>query len=194
MADLAAESAEVLDRLDAAGGPDDTTEHTLAELNAAVAELDAAWTPRRREARIDAAWRAVQSARATVRTEGLTALGDLRDAIEAFRDALGQPPAPRRNLPLAHKNAFTDAKPPQYLSTDLETLDRFTLGGLWAERFAVIAGEPNVGKTALATQNASVACESSWAVAIHAADVDRRPDIAARMGERRGVDRAKLRD
>jgi hypothetical protein len=61
------------------------------------------------------------------------------------------------------------------------------------ERLIVIAGEPNVGKTALAMQLAGVACESGCAVAVHASDVDKRADIAARVGVSRGVDRAALR-
>jgi hypothetical protein len=116
----------------------------------------------------------------------------LREALAVARRELNIPP-PSKALEPAHACAFRDAHPVQFLSTALETLDRFTLGGLWDERLHVVAGEPNVGKTALAVQLAGVACESGSAVAIHASDVDKRADIAARIGVARGVSRAALR-
>jgi archaellum biogenesis ATPase FlaH len=118
---------------------------------------------------------------------------DLRALIADARKALEIPTPPARSLAMAHACAFRDAKPATFLSTDLETIDRFTLGGLWCERLIVIAGEPNVGKTALAMQLAGVACESKSAVLVHAADVDKRADIAARIGVARGVSRDALR-
>lgn len=182
-----------LQLLDDAGGPSDGLESSLGALDAAVDQLAHLWGPRVRDERIAAAWGAVSDARARVAESGPAALPALRTAIDTYRDAIGQRPRPPHVLPPAHLCAFADARPARHLSTDIDTLDRFTLGGLWCERLVVVAGEPNVGKTAFAMQLAGTACEGGCAVAVHASDVDKRADIAARIGVARGVNRGALR-
>lgn len=184
---------DALQRLGEAGGPSDGLEPSLGALDAAVDQLAHLWAPRVRDERIAAAWAAVESARAQVAARGPGALPELRVAVDAYREAIGQRPRPPHVLPPAHLCAFADARPARHLATDIDTLDRFTLGGLWCERLIVVAGEPNVGKTAFAMQLAGTACEGGCAVAVHASDVDKRADIAARIGVARGISRGALR-
>jgi archaellum biogenesis ATPase FlaH len=182
---------EALERLRLIGGPDEdqpSAESILAQVDGALTDLALA----RRATQEQVVRDLLRQRDSMLKGENGISAETLRRSLDAARLALGVP-APAKSIQLACDCAFEDAHPAEYMRTDFTTLDDYTLGGLWHGRFVVAAGEPNVGKTAFVTQLATAACRRDCAVVFHCADVDKRADIAARIGAAKGVNRAALR-
>lgn len=172
-------------RLLACAGPDDV--RSSAEILAELAELASVRALREvaqdAEQRTGALWDDLRSLRNAV-AAGKPQARDLLEQIRRIREA----DEPLQSA--ASRAADLRFVPPDvHIPTGLQTLDEITDGGLLSGRLHVIAGEPNLGKTSLATQFAHVACEDGFIVGIHVADVDDYRGILQRIAQRHGVDR-----
>lgn len=127
----------------------------------------------------------------------------LRDDVAAGRtkafellDKVGKVREANEPLPTAaeHAASLRFAPADVHIPTGLRTLDEITEGGLLSGRLHVIAGEPNLGKTSLATQLARYACDDGFVVGFHVADVDDRRGILQRIAQAHGVERKAFLD
>jgi archaellum biogenesis ATPase FlaH len=172
-------------RLLQVGGPDDARDEAavlseLAEIAGARAAIEGSALHERRRSDL---WIELLELRDKVAT-GEPKARELLDQVAKVREA-NEPLPPAAE----HAAALRYAPPDVHIPTGLQTLDAITEGGLLSGRLHVIAGEPNLGKTSLATQMARYACEDGWVVGFHVADVDDRRGILQRIAQAHGVDR-----
>lgn len=179
-----------LARLLQIAGPDDArpSADILSELCSLAADRAAREIVQDAEQRTGVLWDELRALRDAV-AAGEPKARELLDHIRQIREA-DEP------LPSAaeHAGQLRYDPPDVHIPTGLQTLDSATEGGLLSGRLHVIAGEPNLGKTSLATQLAHVACEDGFVVGFHVADVDDRRGILQRIAQRHGVDRRAFLD
>lgn len=172
-------------RLLQVAGPEDTRDEPalLTELHTLAAELADKQGHEHRENRRGKLWVELLTLRDQV-AAGTSKAYELLDKIGKVRESTEPLPSAAE-----HAAALRHAPPDVHIPTGLTTLDSITDGGLLSGRLHVIAGEPNLGKTSLATQLARTACEEGFIVGFHVADVDDRRGILQRIAQAHGVDR-----
>ena len=155
-----------------------------------------ALAPTREEERLDLwakRWgQTLEPLRARAATGDREAARELRSAIRETRTLMGIAAPPPLPSPAEHTLALLGAPPDIHVRTGIETLDEITGGGFLSGKLIVIAGEPNVGKTSLATQCSWSAVEEGFVVGFHVADVDDRRGIILRIAQAHGIDRRKF--
>jgi hypothetical protein len=122
---------------------------------------------------------------------GPAAEKELRRLVRETRAAEQLAPPPR--VPPAYACAFQNAAAVRRVRTGFPTLDALCRGaGLELGRVHAVSGPPNIGKTAFVVQLGCAFARAECIVLFHVADVDRRADVATRIGAAHGIPLADL--